>query len=541
VAVVQISRIQIRRGRENQGSGVPQLASGEFGWAVDTQKLLIGNGSVAEGAPFVGNTEILTEKSNLFRLADTYAYRDDAAYIQTGPSPNNPVLRTLQARLDDTVSVRAFGCSGDGTDQTAQFQRAIYELFLNDANKVNPQSRVVLYVEPGTYTFVSTIYLPPYVTIKGAGKSKTVFNIAGDGPAFRTINGNSTPLVRANDSTTTESNQARHIHLSDFTITTTAPSMQGFQLESCTRSTFKNIDIIGPWRHGDPVSIDSAGFRINALGTNGVTSSLNVFEDVNVDGLSHSVYSKHDIRDNVWERCIFKNAAYGVHFGVDTVLGSSGQLTGPSANTFNNCIFDEISRQGIWIDKGYKNLSTNNKFYLVGNNGGSSVSPTYPCIEFGNHNNNSDNDWFQRSEELGYGLEYLFNTPYVPEVAGPVITQHKYTQYVRLTELGSYTKIIKFPANGPKNIEVDYFYKSNQVDAVRKGTINITVSPISDRNIMSDNYDFVGNNSYEQSLQFRTENFDDDGDTVVDTVALMVLNSTNNDNADFYFRVKTEN
>ena len=61
MAVVQISRIQIRRGKKNAGTGLPQLASGEFGWAVDSQELFIGNGSVAEGAPYVGNTKLLSE------------------------------------------------------------------------------------------------------------------------------------------------------------------------------------------------------------------------------------------------------------------------------------------------------------------------------------------------------------------------------------------------------------------------------------------------------------------------------------------------
>ena len=35
MAVVQISSIQVRRGQKNIGSGLPQLASGELGWAVD--------------------------------------------------------------------------------------------------------------------------------------------------------------------------------------------------------------------------------------------------------------------------------------------------------------------------------------------------------------------------------------------------------------------------------------------------------------------------------------------------------------------------
>ena len=65
MAVVQISRIQIRRGRKNSGSGIPQLAGGELGWAVDSQELYIGNGSVSEGSPAVGNTKVLTENDNL--------------------------------------------------------------------------------------------------------------------------------------------------------------------------------------------------------------------------------------------------------------------------------------------------------------------------------------------------------------------------------------------------------------------------------------------------------------------------------------------
>jgi len=54
MAVVQISRIQLRRGKRNEGSGLPQLASGELAWCVDTQELFIGNGAVSEGAPAVG-------------------------------------------------------------------------------------------------------------------------------------------------------------------------------------------------------------------------------------------------------------------------------------------------------------------------------------------------------------------------------------------------------------------------------------------------------------------------------------------------------
>ena len=60
MAIVQISQIQIRRGLNQD---LPQLASAEMGWSLDTQQLYIGNGTIAEGAPQTGVTEILTINS----------------------------------------------------------------------------------------------------------------------------------------------------------------------------------------------------------------------------------------------------------------------------------------------------------------------------------------------------------------------------------------------------------------------------------------------------------------------------------------------
>ena len=126
MAVVQISRIQVRRGQKNIGSGLPQLASGELGWAVDTRELYIGNGAVTEGAPAVGNTKILTEFDNIFSLTEAYTYRTDDAYIVTGGNVSTPIVRSLQARLDDTVSGRSFGLTGQTSQiATAKLQTAI--------------------------------------------------------------------------------------------------------------------------------------------------------------------------------------------------------------------------------------------------------------------------------------------------------------------------------------------------------------------------------------------------------------------------------
>ena len=62
MAIVQISRITQRKGLQED---LPQLAGAEFGWSVDERRLFIGNGTLEDGAPVIGNTEILTEFSEV--------------------------------------------------------------------------------------------------------------------------------------------------------------------------------------------------------------------------------------------------------------------------------------------------------------------------------------------------------------------------------------------------------------------------------------------------------------------------------------------
>jgi hypothetical protein len=191
MAVVQISRIQQRRGREDEG--LPQLASGELAWAIDTQRLYIGNGSVAEGAPAVGNTRLLTEYDNILNLIGTYEFARNDDNIQTGAEINYPITRTIQQRLDDAVSVASFGVRDDndtGQDadyRTAAMQRAIDQLYLTPHRNGEVSSRIELRIAPGEFTISDTLYLPSFVTLVGAGKNKTIINYAGTGPIVECV------------------------------------------------------------------------------------------------------------------------------------------------------------------------------------------------------------------------------------------------------------------------------------------------------------------------------------------------------------------
>jgi hypothetical protein len=71
---------------------MPQLASGELGWALDTQHLYIGNGSTSEGAPSVGNTRILTERDSIFDFTELYSYKP----LDNLWGIDSPIGRSLQ-------------------------------------------------------------------------------------------------------------------------------------------------------------------------------------------------------------------------------------------------------------------------------------------------------------------------------------------------------------------------------------------------------------------------------------------------------------
>jgi hypothetical protein len=152
--------------------------------------LFIGNGTVEEGAPSTGVTEILTEHSDVLSLSRSYTFKGLLAgfVVQTGPDANNPVIRTLQDKLDDFVSVRDFGAIGDGVaDDTAAIQRALDNpLGTATAGGQNSLFHRTVYFPAGEYLVSDTIKVPPYTRLQGEGKSTTTI-IARSIPRKETI------------------------------------------------------------------------------------------------------------------------------------------------------------------------------------------------------------------------------------------------------------------------------------------------------------------------------------------------------------------
>jgi hypothetical protein len=102
MAVIQISKIQVRRGLQEN---LPQLASGELGWSIDERRLYIGNGTLVEGAPEVGVTEILTEYSADNNAANIALLQSNVTILQSYASlTSNNVAKTTLVLANNTSS-----------------------------------------------------------------------------------------------------------------------------------------------------------------------------------------------------------------------------------------------------------------------------------------------------------------------------------------------------------------------------------------------------------------------------------------------------
>ena len=409
MSVYQISRIQIRRGQANQGTGFPQLASGELGWAIDTQELYIGNGSVSEGAPAVGNTRILTEQDfidrNPLALLD-FVYRDGST-IQTGASINAPIKRSLQSRLDDSVIVADFGALADGTDVSVELQRALDQLFSDSSltTSTGVASRVVLQFGPGTYIINSPLNIPSYASLVGAGADKTILSFTSNSTAINFVKDDATSI--------SYNNQPRYITMKGMTIKTITSNQTCLNFDVVRDSYFEDMIIQGNW--GQVTNVASNGIRMNAYSSI-VTSENNLFKHVTIRGFSQAVLSVKDIINNRFEDCYFTDLRQGFALGSGMTVGPLGQQFGPRNTDIINCRFFDIKRHGVYVEIGSGNTVSGSRFKSVGNDNLNPGLAKYPQVYFKNGGNTSDNNKSDRPDAL-YNDVYITNI-YVPEIGG---------------------------------------------------------------------------------------------------------------------------
>jgi hypothetical protein len=521
VAVVQISKIQHRRGKETISGGIPQLASAELGWAIDTQKLYIGNGSVSEGAPAVGNTEILTANTNLFDLLNQYEYKGNTgAFKQTGVFANDPVIRTVQQRLDDVVSIKSFGAVGNGvTDDTAAIQRAIDSLFLNSGDKFDPRSRVSLKIEAGVYKLTNTIYIPPFANLIGDGKEKTIFKLFRNPsealpgtarPIIQTVAGNSNPGTYVTYSNIVSQERPRYITLKgiSFEVHSEVTVHDAiFKMDNMTESTIDDCKFKGTYVRGGGYNIAQTGIMIRGLGA--LTSEQNLITNTEFENLSIGVYSVQDVKNINFDSNLFNF----LHTGIDlarTSTGTGSQKQGPRNFIIKGNIFDKIEDFGIAVWKPNATVSptghtsTGNSFLDVANNNNGQNSPQTAVIMFQPILCDSVGDYFERDSYINTAV--ATNVPYKPTVDGNHYTKGRMNT-ATLNETDSFNTFTKLPFTKDKIAYVDYLLvKTGASATTRQGRLTVTINNSTAQ--VTDSFSHLGSSDGGVSFSASLDNMD---------------------------------
>jgi hypothetical protein len=512
MAVLQISKIQVRRGQKSQ-TGIPTLSAGEFAWAVDAQELYIGNGAVSEGSPAVGNTRLLTEldANNIFKLASTYIYRDyDGSPIQTGADVNNPIRRTLQDKLDDYVSLSDFGVVGDGvTNDTKSFQAAVDQTFLNTAEKSTSDSgsRKKLRVPAGTYLITGTIYIPSYATLEGDGIDRVVIKQDTSSTAiFQTIDFGSTPankILYPNIASGT-SHQPRLIKLSGMTLRYTSATRQGngpmIAVDCVKDLKLSEIKMLGVGL--DPTDDTQQGILLRgegALTTQDVQIENCQFENINI-----AIQSDFDVEDINIFNTEFKTLYRGIEFNT-ALTDITPKKYGPRRVKVKDSRFTDIHSEAVAIAPNASNESTKfisegNIYDNVGNelSNDSDQSQLHPVLGFGTPGNQSINDQFSRTVANNSGLPGIA----IPEIYGHgrLTTNIANSQSLAVVSFNQPILTVSKIPGIDQTINIDYVAQQPSINNTRAGKLQILAGNYTAT--VYDSYQYAGANNLINNLEF---------------------------------------
>jgi hypothetical protein len=396
MAIVQVSRITNRKGLTEN---LPQLAGAELGWCIDSRRLFIGNGTLQEGAPIIGNTEILTEFSDIVALSP-YTYRDVAVgyAAQTGPTPSDPVVRTVQEKLDDFASVRDFGAVGDGVaDDTEAINRALFQLYCVENNT---QIRRSLFFPAGTYRVTQSIIIPTYAKLVGEGADCSIIYL----DQSVDISSLTEYVARFGDSLQQTGPQIgtgavapRNIEISSMTFQT-GPETDVFLVEDATQCYFDSVNFVGPFTFSDVLNDTSVVTAADISGVRFASTTVYVCNNITFDkcrfsGLTYGINTNEEINSITVSNGKFDTLYQGVVLGDGAVING-----GPTGFRTIGNMFDNVYESGVIYDDVSLNVTAYNVFYNVGNELSDPPSPTYAIIQFGNDNNASINDLFARTD-----------------------------------------------------------------------------------------------------------------------------------------------
>ena len=383
MAILQISRIQHRRGLiEN----LPQLASGEIGWAIDQRRLFIGNGTIEEGAPTLGNTEILTEYSDILESFDSYQLKE----LAPGLTAYGTVGRSLQSKLDDVINARDFGCVGDGeTDDTEAINRLFYRVYCEWANQ---EVRRTVWFPAGEYlTSGETIKIPAWAKVIGDGINSTTIRRVDAGVVFELAD--SRQEVGGNIGSTGGS-RPQSIDIVGITFSNLSGDIA--YVAQARGVYFSRVRFQGSLTEPTVSAADDSAVFFESTPIS--PAEHVIFDACEFSGVKYGLAADDDVYKIVVANSDFDNLYKGIKLGENT-SGTGSSLIGPQGFQITGSRFDKIGAQAIHVYQGCGVVSAFNLYRDVANEYQGAGNPAAPVIEFAVDGHHSIGDHFDRNDE----------------------------------------------------------------------------------------------------------------------------------------------
>ena len=474
--IVQISRIQHRRGKRTD---LPQLAAGELGWVIDEQRLFIGNGTVSDGAPAVGNTEIVTEGSSTFTSALSHTYK---GYLGDSTPITTSQQRTVANRLDEYVSVKDFGAKGDdSTADVTAIQNAIDEIYI-DTDKDDTRARRILFFPAGTYRINTALKIPPFAHLAGEGPDKTIIKNSGNNAVMvmQDDEGNVGSDI-GNSSATTPT----QIQISNMTLRNTV-AYGGISLDRVTNGYFNNVKFHGTFASGGSDASTSKGVTVTNSTATFSTSNI-VFNQCQFTKFARLVDISFNATNVKFHACDFSTAFYGALIGAEMDGSTAGLDDGPRDIQFTSSSWSDIGQQAILVspatgttdDAGPRHIVSHANFYAktVGNSfeGVGSIREV-PIIQFDNDECSSVQDFFERTDLRRSDGSSELNA--APEVQGIGVTTKLIKSQTLPDNTSSATTINEFPALTSKGIVIKYKITRGTLDRTGEFVISCSTNAV---------------------------------------------------------------
>ena len=523
MAILEIAKIQVRRGEENV-TGIPQLDPGEFGWAQDTEHLYIGK-RISEGAKDDNNTRILTENDQATIIDNlgttlrsflststvastaTYKYRVSDTHIHSNTS-------SISIKLDNAVSLTDYLPVGvlishTPVDITSTLNAAIQDLFNNSSwsSWERADARRKLIIPAGNYLVSSTIELPPYTSLIGEGQEITTLSLTtGTVSMFKTVDAQGNDWV---DGMSDGVKRSREISIESMTLqyanpqtTPTAQALLALDnvLDAKIQDVFFKTAINTTSTTTYGLVAGGIGISIRGQGGGIAAGDVNLCENIQInrcrfDSLYTGVVCTGTVVRPVLTNSILSNLNRGITlYPIDLLLG-------PTNGLFSNNRFKSIVREAVWVGTSTNksmHVSENNYFVQVGNgtnlddNNTTSTNST-PVMSFYSEGNKTINDYFNRRIVADNSQDPNFY--YNPLVTGRVTIDDSATisSYVSSATIynNGISKLTKIPLTGVDQM-VTIRYQLHNSYISRKGNVIINIS--SDNfTSMTDTYNFTSN------------------------------------------------